>query len=129
MRIKGMIVGTVLAVGLAGAAPVLAASIGGTDVTVKRHVDVLHGQDQHVYVEVAIDRDEGPLQGHPRISVEHFDHRGQAEDPDDLGYGWDHVTAPWIGTQGVDHYDVANGTPCWSCGPIDTVCALLGDRC
>ena len=129
--IRKLMIGVVFALVTTGAVPVLAASVGGPNVTAKAKVDALNSPDQTVYLDVAINRNMGPLGDHPHVTVDHYNHREQAEneDPEDYSHGWDIVTVGRIGPEGVEHYSVDDGRPCNTCGPIDRICALLGDRC
>ena len=134
MRSKGtirtLVVVVVFALGLTGATQVFAAGVAGTKVTAKGRADVLNSPDQTVFVDASIQRDKGFFKGDHHVIVDHYNHRAQEEDrPEDSSYGHTLVTLPRVGTYGVWHYEVDDGRPCKTCGPIDTVCALLGDRC
>ena len=127
---RKLMIGVVFALGTAGAVPVLAASLGGPNVTAKAQVDALSSPDQTVYLDVAINRNMGPLGSNPHVTIDHYNHRDQAEDSQDgQSYGWDFITVGRIGPEGLDHHTVDDGTPCITCGAIDKACALLGDRC
>jgi hypothetical protein len=128
--IRKAVIGVALVLGTAGALPVLAATIGGANVTAKAQVDALNSPDQTVFVDVGVERNMGFLGDHPHVTIDHFNHRAQNEDrPEDSSYSHSWVTLPRIGTNGVDSYEVEDGSPCISCGYIDRACAWLGDRC
>jgi hypothetical protein len=127
---RKVVIAVALVLGTTGAIPVLAATTGGKTVTANVQVDALDSPDQTVFVDVGVERNMGFLGDRPHVTIDHYNHRDQAEDPDDeLSHGWDIVTVGRIGPEGVSHNSVDDGTPCISCGPIDRACALLGDRC
>ncbi len=127
---RKVVIAVALVLGSTGALPVLAATVVGPKVTAKAQVDALNSPDQTIFVDVVVERNMGFLGDHPHVTIDHYNHRDQAEDPDDeLSHGWDIVTVGRIGPEGVSHNSVDDETPCISCGPIDRACALLGDRC
>jgi hypothetical protein len=89
---------------------------------------VLRDQDQKLSAIVTINRQHG---ADVALGVEIQTHRDQIEDTGGEGGFQDRfsvIADPVVGRQDV-YYAHEPGTPCSTCRPIDSVCALIGDRC
>lgn len=113
-----------------GVTPALASSVGAEKsagpITVGHKFHLLQDQDQVARLVVTVDR---PKKKDFAVGVDIHTHRDQVEDN---GGGYEEryslIADPFIARQDVYREHVP-GTPCRTCGPIDRVCALVGDRC
>jgi len=128
MRLRKTIGVLVFIVAL-GVAPAFAASMGAGSIrpiTIGHKFHLLQDQDQVARLVVTVDR---PQKKDITVGVDIHTHRDQVED-NGGGYKerYSLIADPFIARQDVYREHVP-GTPCRTCGPIDTVCALIGDRC
>ena len=129
MRLKKAI-GVFVFIAALGVGPALASSVGAEKsvgpITVRHKTHLLQDQDQVARLIVTVDR---PKKKDIAVGVDIHMHRDQFEDN---GGGYEDryslIADPFIGRQDV-YREHTPGTRCRTCGPIDTVCALIGDRC